>query len=307
MDLKERIRPAVETIGSGPAWQALRVALQRTPRVFVLLWHRIDPAGPRDFEVVRSLPSSVFDDQLAELATIGDIRTLDQVANGDVAADRPTFALTFDDDWTGYNDHVVPILKSHGVTGTFFLSGRVLDDIGPTWWEALEFEILDEGFEAVCSRLGVAASTPGELAVQVTGTPLSTAIEKRHADRQPAMATNEITKLVDAGMHVAFHTRGHRDLPTLAAEDLARELRHGRDELAELTGQPIDLIAYPHGRTNPAVEQAARAAGYRRAFTTTGRSHKIDGDLPFEISRWDPSPTAGPGFRVRLAKRLLAA
>lgn len=305
--LRERIRPAIELIGSDPAWGAVRSALRRTPRVLVLLWHRIDPAGPSDFEIVRSLPSEVFDDQLAELASIGEIRTLEQVANGDIAEGRPTFALTFDDDWMGYNDHVVPVLKSHGLTGTFFLSGRMLDNIGPTWWEALEFEIVDEGFEAVCSRLGITASTPGELAGQVQGTPLSVEIEKRHADRQPAMTADEITKLVGSGMQVAFHTRGHRDLPTLDADELATQLREGRGQLAELTGEPIDLIAYPHGRTNAAVERATREAGYRRAFTTTGRAHKTDGALPFEISRWDPVVASGARFRTKLAKRLLAA
>jgi len=307
MDLKERIRPAIETIGSDPAWRVVRGALRRTPRVLVLLWHRIDPAGPRHFEIVRSLPSEVFDAQLTELASIGDIRTLDQVANGDVATDRPTFALTFDDDWMGYNDHVVPVLKSHGLTGTFFLSGRMLDSTGPTWWEALEFEILDEGFDAVCARLGITAATPGELAGQAQGTPLSVQIEQKHAERQPAMTADEITKLIDDDMQVAFHTRGHRDLPTLDADELASELRNGRDQLAELTGEPIDLIAYPHGRTNAAVEQATRKAGYRRAFTTTGRSHKTDGELPFEISRWDPVVASGARFRTKLAKRLLVA
>lgn len=307
LSLRERMRPAIELIGSDPAWRFVHRALRRTPRVLVLLWHRIDPAGPRDFEVVRSLPTDVFDAQLAELASIGDIRTLDQVADGDVATDRPTFALTFDDDWMGYNDHVVPVLKSHRLTGTFFLSGRMLDGIGPTWWEALEFEILDDGFEAVCSRLGIAAANPGELAAQVQGTVLSSELEQRHAHRQPAMTAAEITQLVNDGMQVAFHTRGHRDLPTISADDVADELRIGREQLAELTGAPIDLLAYPHGRTSPTVEQAARAAGYKRAFTTTGHAHKIDQELPFEISRWDPVAAAGARFRIRLAKRLLSA
>lgn len=256
--------------------------------------------------MVRSLPSETFDQQLAELASLGTIKPLRAVAEGDIAASGPTFALSFDDDWHGYNEHVVPILAAHGVTATFFLSGRMLANLGPTWWEALEVEIREDGLRATAGRLGLVGSTPAELAKQIQGTPLSREIEARHAALGPVMNTAEVQKLSASGQDVRFHTRAHRDLPTLAADELNDEMQIGRQELAALANQPMDLLAYPHGTTSDDVQAAARDAGFIRSFTTNGRAHKAS-DLPFEMGRWDPVAVAGPEFRTHVAARLVRA
>ena len=284
----------------------MRGITRRTSNVLVLVWHRVDPSGPAEHEIVRSLPSDVFDRQLSELGDLGTFCSLQDIAHGTDACDGPAIVVTFDDDWGGYVEHVLPVLQSHGVSATFFLSGRTLGGLGPTWWEALEHEIRTDGVVRVAGRLGLTAKSPSELARQVQGTDLSRQIEERHAERGSTMSTQAIGELRDAGMTIGFHTRGHLDLATLSGAELARELTTGRNDLAKIAGQPVDLLAYPHGRTNPAVQRAARQSGFARAFGSDGKAHRRDA-LPFEMSRWEPIESAGASFRSQVAARLLNA
>ena len=64
------------------------------------------------------------------------------------------------------------------------------------------------------------------------------------------------------------------DLPPLDGSAVAAELEQVQQELTEsrsylekLTGQPCRALAYPYGRSNPAVLAAVTAAGYQAAFS----------------------------------------
>lgn len=77
----------------------------------------------------------------------------------------------------------------------------------------------------------------------------------------------EVAEVAAAGHEIGSHTCSHRSLPTLDPDDLAAELVESRRSLGELTGQPVEALAYPSGHHDPVVRRAAAEAGYRTAVT----------------------------------------
>jgi len=81
---------------------------------------------------------------------------------------------------------------------------------------------------------------------------------------------------------VGAHTTSHPMLTTCSQKQLISELVDSRQYLEEITGQKIDLFAYPSGDYNGEVLSSVRKTGYRAAFVEY--SQKI-GDPLFEIPR----------------------
>ena len=70
----------------------------------------------------------------------------------------------------------------------------------------------------------------------------------------------------DAGVDFQSHSWAHHDLTRLSREECVRDLRDSRELLSELLGRPVTLLAYPRGRHDAMVREAAAAAGYTHAF-----------------------------------------
>jgi peptidoglycan/xylan/chitin deacetylase (PgdA/CDA1 family) len=81
------------------------------------------------------------------------------------------------------------------------------------------------------------------------------------------MTEPEIAEVAAAGHEIGSHTCSHRSLPTLDPDELVSELVESRRALRDISGQPVDALAYPSGHHDPAVRRAAQAAGYRTAVT----------------------------------------
>ena len=110
------------------------------------------------------------------------------------------------------------------------------------------------------------------------------------AGEEPLASWEELERLASAGVAIGSHTRRHASLPELDGPALVDELEGSRRDLeARLASVP--LLAYPHGRSDAASRSAARAAGYRAAFTTDpGRNGA--GTDPYRLRRigvkaWD--------------------
>jgi len=99
---------------------------------------------------------------------------------------------------------------------------------------------------------------------------------------------------------VGFHTLRHHARPTLSHTALEQALLEGRDMLAPVAGHRLDLIAYPHGKADGRVADAACAAGFALGFTTMPGLATPDTD-PRLIPRIVPASTPG-AFALHLAR-----
>ncbi|MBZ8138304.1 polysaccharide deacetylase [Rubrivivax gelatinosus] len=83
----------------------------------------------------------------------------------------------------------------------------------------------------------------------------------------PLLAADEVRQMHARGCDFQSHTRSHPSLPALDDAALRSELAGSRERLAELLGRAPDYLAYPFGHVDERVEAAARAAGYKAAFS----------------------------------------
>jgi GT2 family glycosyltransferase/peptidoglycan/xylan/chitin deacetylase (PgdA/CDA1 family) len=74
--------------------------------------------------------------------------------------------------------------------------------------------------------------------------------------------------LASARVTIGAHTRTHRTLTRVPADELSAELEGSAGDLEQLGLARPTFVAYPYGAHNGEVRQAAAAAGFAGAFTT---------------------------------------
>jgi peptidoglycan/xylan/chitin deacetylase (PgdA/CDA1 family) len=118
----------------------------------------------------------------------------------------------------------------------------------------------------------------------------------------PLLDANDIRDMAARGISFHSHTCSHASLPALDDARLAEELSRSRRYLNETFGYGSEFLAYPFGHLDDRVESAARAAGYRAAFSTQPGFNR-PGVNRFRIRRLDVFGTDTPDMlrrKVRL-------
>jgi peptidoglycan/xylan/chitin deacetylase (PgdA/CDA1 family) len=287
-----------------PRMAALRAAGRRGHGL-VLVYHRVRADGDAaSGEVVPSVDRSLLRTHLKALTELGRVVPLPRLLEPPDDRRRPSFAVTFDDDYPHHAAHALPVLGDLGLPGTFFLSGRTLHGLGAYWWERLEALLAAIGLDAAGRALGVVARSPKGLAAACEADEGARArLAAIAPDGNRPLDIQGIRALAAAGMTLGFHTLDHPLLPALDDDRLAAALDAGRAELAEVTGQPMTLLAYPHGKADVRVARATRVAGYLAAWTGWPRPARA-GDDPFLLGRWEPGPLDLDSFVAAVAVRL---
>lgn len=81
----------------------------------------------------------------------------------------------------------------------------------------------------------------------------------------PSMSWDALRGMQREGADMQSHACSHRDLTRLPPGELREELRRSKTVLEDGLGDGVDHLAYPFGAVAPAVQEAAREAGYRSA------------------------------------------
>ena len=116
----------------------------------------------------------------------------------------------------------------------------------------------------------------------------------------PAIRREQIVRMAAEPLFTfGSHAASHRTMTELAPDALQREMLRSAAALESLTGERIDLLAYPFGDFDERVMAAAAACGYRAAFAVHARRagpmsipripvHTRDNPrrLGFKLSRW---------------------
>jgi len=276
-----------------------RIAVARG-RGLVLVYHRVGAPGNG---VVPTISEELFARQLTLLTELGRI-----VSAEDLLRSNPSgsvrFALTFDDDYRSHLEHVLPVVLGHGVSATFFLSGRSLFGLPRYSFEVVDYLLATNSVAELARVLKIEASDVEALLSRCATDPSVTkrveALSQLPADH---LGTQDIKEMMDAGMSIGFHTLEHPELRSLSDADLELAVQRGRDDIESAIGAPIRLFAYPFGRTDARVSEAVARARYVAAFTgvpgpVTGRADR------FRVPRWEPGPLDERAFVAEIAIRL---
>jgi peptidoglycan/xylan/chitin deacetylase (PgdA/CDA1 family) len=272
-------------------------------RDLVLLFHRVSEDPAASTVVVPTVSRDVLRDQITQLLRIGTVVSLESLLDDRPSGMTPRFGLTFDDDAISHHEVALPILRTLGVTATFFLSGRDLHGTAPPWFEVLDALIRERGASATASLLGVPTTDAQEIASACErDRRIQRLIEKQDAPVPRGLGRGEISELSDAGMSIGFHTLHHHVLTGLPQDDVDAALREGRTELEAVAGTRIRMFAYPHGKADRRVAEQVRLAGYDAAWT--GRPRPVTtSQNRWLLGRWEPGRSVGRDFAARLAAR----
>lgn len=88
------------------------------------------------------------------------------------------------------------------------------------------------------------------------------------SERRSLMTAQQLRQLPKWNVTVGSHSLTHARLPGLDDQTLTQELGDSRTRLADILGQDVNLLAYPHGLYDERVMVFARKAGYIGACST---------------------------------------
>ena len=315
---KRVVRPAARLVGV-PMGVAFMLLLKLTSRKVgvALMYHSVGRrAGDPAHELVPPHEVGLFEDQLRHVVRHYDVVPADRLLEAVSSrrrGQRFPVVITFDDDLACHATLAAPVLRNLGAHATFFLSGASLDR--PF---SFHFERLQRAWDRRVPDLDsmVTGDPSSHTLHELGGAMVGMSPEERDgaAERlleaagpdpdDAGMRRAQVRALVDTGMTVGFHTYRHDPLTGLTDTQLADALRVGRSELEEVTGAPVDVIGYPHGRADERVAAAARAAGFRFGYCTR-RVPVTPTSSPWLLGRFGPSVRSVGALALELAFTLL--
>lgn len=311
LELSKRalLSQALDLTGCGRALRASRV----WQGVLILNYHRI--GDPKLSLLDRNLWSATpqdFDYQVGLAAKHFDVIGLEDL---EVAINQPRgryVMFTFDD---GYRDNYAeayPILKSHGVPATFFLTTGFLDSAQVPWWDNIAWMVrtsplsaldvnrwtsspvpFDEPHRegAIRRLLDVYKGLPGEQTAEYLEF-LAAALQTGHCPRSISddlwMTWDMVREMRRGGMSFGGHTVTHPVLANLSASDQDWEVGECKRRLVEELAEPITAFSFPVGGRssfNVFTRTALATHGFKLAFTYYGNYCRPGHQDLYAISR----------------------
>lgn len=266
--------------------------------VLILNYHRI---GNWHHSLLdRNLWSATDEDFDAQIRMVAE--NFDVVSLADFESVLPNgrgrrVMITFDDGYRDNYTNAYPILKSHGVPATFFITTGFLDESQVPWWDDIAWMVRSSRLTALEANRWTTTAVPfdepdRELAINrllsiykglsgsVTEEYLQFLSDALQSDRCPENIAHElwmtwdmIREMRDNGMTFGGHTHTHPILANLSPEEQDIEIGTCHRRLIEELGEPIDAFSYPVGGPksfNAATREALARHGFRWSFTYLG-------------------------------------
>lgn len=291
--------------------RAAQSAFGASGRLSIIALHRVrphrDPLFPDDLDV------TAFDRLVAHLARHYNVMRLGDGFEALRSGRLPPRALviTFDDGYADNAEVALPVLRRHGVGATFFIATGFLD--GGLMWNDFVIECLrlcvqpqldlrsfglgeaplalvDDRRAAVDALLPLLKYQPLAARKQMLAR-LHMLCGRPGLPDSLMMSSGQVTELAAAGMEIGAHTVNHPILACESIDTVASEIVQSRQLLQALTGQPVDVFAFPNGKAGKDYRrehvELLREYGFRCAVTTV---HGIAAatDDPLQLPRYTP-------------------
>ncbi|MGH8580493.1 MAG: polysaccharide deacetylase family protein [Gammaproteobacteria bacterium] len=291
-------------------------------RLTILIYHRVlsKPDAMREGEV----DIAAFDWHMEVLAGNFNVLPLVEAVQRLRASSLPAraAAITFDDGYADNVENALPVLTRYGLNATFFIGTAYLNG-GRMWNDSIIEAVRRAPLSILDLRSLDLGSYPSANIDERRETATTLIRDLKHrpqAERNrltqgicdivgtelPAslmMRDEQVLELCRAGMGIGAHTATHPILTRLNAQEARSEIASGREYLAALTGQAVELFAYPNGlpRRDYTAEhvETVRDLGFKAALSTASGAGSADSDL-FQLPRFTPWDTTPGRFLLRL-------
>jgi peptidoglycan/xylan/chitin deacetylase (PgdA/CDA1 family) len=280
-------------------------------KCYIVMYHYVRDTAATPYPDIKALHPADFERQLDWLQANFDVLTYPQfeaMLRGELRFERSTALLTFDDGFVDNYEIVYPIFQRRGLSGVFFITTStqaerpallnvhkthfLLAKMGATaFTDAVERELkreLETDTVAFPDQRGLYRYDTGdnrdvkrllnyELPFDLTDRVLSRLFaevigaDETEFARSLYIGREQISAMAAGGMTFGGHTRTHRVLSRLSADEQYHDLADGVTLVRELTGQTSIPFCYPYGHAqtyNQATIAHLSALGYATAFNT---------------------------------------
>ncbi len=290
--------------------------------------HRVvDHRDPRDPYSASAVEIGALRAQAVELARHWRVLSLAEVADHlgtGRALPRRSVHLSFDD---GYRDNLVAaeIFEAHQLPWTLFvvadavldgfvpwyvrLAGALAATPAPIRWDGVDYDLRRPAdvarFKGRAKRAVMAAPARRHLAV-LDGILAGAGLGVPEGAAWPFLSAGELRDLAGRGVEIGNHSASHPNLARCGPAELTKELAGSQARLQDALGQPVRFLAYPDGRCNRAVVEAAGLTHELAMATWTSRQPMA----PLRMRRFPAGATLdelrdvlGPGYPTRYRAR----
>lgn len=307
-------------------------------RLFIVGYHAVVESAERAAEAgmmpQQLMSRDLFEREIDQIGAQFDFLSIDQAVDfteGKLPLKRDSVVITFDDGYRGMYDHAYPVLKRKGVPAVFYLCSDYVGTSRRFDHDRLYF-LIRKAIQTplplgpLLQRLGIdpAGRLRGGAPLEITrrllercskealGGLMALLQEKLGVGEAdfPADAAmlswEEVKGMAREGMQFGSHTASHCLLTEVEPKVVSDELRRSKEALEARLGGKVDHLAYPDGRVNASIAEAARAAGYRSGCTTAHRVNRI-GVNPYLLGRellWENSAW---GWSSKCSKAMIAS
>ena len=291
------------------------------PARMILTFHHVrrERVPGISFDSCPSVWLDTFREILVYLKQHYAVVSLHDLCDGRFEKERAV-TVTFDDGWRDNYELAFPVLRELGIPATIFVTTGKIGSTEVFWQQILghAFQeaaacpagdvarrlktVLGEGDAtridfATFARTVTLWKTFGDDARDAC---LRQAVGEQAIDAHPTrhfLNAEEIREMAQNGITFGAHTVNHAILPQIPIDEARRELAECKATLEGLVGGTVDTLAYPDGKYNAAVLEAARSLGYRIGCTTENVRISAQEDLlrlpRFELS-WSGAEDLGP-------------
>lgn len=288
---------------------------RRTPGAnLVLLYHRVAPLAAPDPLGMTVTPEH-FIAHLDAVRSAFDVVPLSEVRR---AGSRPRVAITFDDGYADNAETAAPALRERDLPASFFVTTASWGQDREFWWDRLEHLLdataggtadvrlggtvlrvrLDTDAERRAARktigraMGLQHPAVVERALQDLAARPGAPVPA-DCDTHRRMTPEQVLALSDDPLFtIGSHTCSHACLRALSPAESLHELTDSRRRLAQVLGEPPDVVAFPYGAVGTlrrAHLRQAREAGY------TGALLNVPGAAERSTAMAVPRLTVGDG------------
>lgn len=262
------VRRSVNTIGS-----KARLALGAEAQVVTVILHTIynDMHDAQNPYVDTFQPFTT--DQLDELITRATADGYRFITPDELCSDPPgdrLVLLTFDDGYFN-NFNALPVLNSHEVPATFYISAGHVRDGRSYWWDAMARAGATLGWDQATLW------SEDDRLKKLPYDEIEATIRERFGDDalvpvgdlDRPMTPDELVRFAsDPCVVIGNHTVDHAILDVLDLDQVQEQIQGCQQLLHDWLGYAPTSIAYPNGNVNDAVAEVARSVGLTTGFST---------------------------------------
>jgi peptidoglycan/xylan/chitin deacetylase (PgdA/CDA1 family) len=220
--------------------------------------------------------------------------------------------ITFDDGYADNLEVAAPILSSLGIPATFFIATDFMDGGMMFNDRVIEAFRQHQGSHLDLTPLGLGiwpTATPKDRASAIDQVLIGKGVKYlpyaerervtmsiaqcagANLDPHPMMTEAQVKKLAAMGFEIGAHTQSHPILREIPDARARIEIEQSRARLKAITGQPIDVFAYPNGKPNEDYDlrhtKMVEAAGFIGAVATIPGAAAQGADY-YQIPRFTP-------------------